>query len=104
MDTQIVLAIVSLIGTLATGIIGYFVAKLNKQQGVALEINKATHTLVNNNMAVQLKINNILADRIAALTGDKHDMLVAVEAKRVLSEHEIKQSIVDEQYAKANRN
>jgi len=98
-DTEIVVAIVSLLGTLVTGVLGYFVAKLNKTQGIAIEINKATHTLVNNNMAVQLKINSILADRISVLTGDKHDLLVAVEARRILTEHEVKQTIVDEQYA-----
>jgi len=95
MDTQIIIAVISLIGTLATAIMGYFVALLNKRQGAALEINKATHTLVNNNMAVQLKINSMLTEKIAVLTGDKHDLLTAMESKRALAEHEVKQAIVD---------
>lgn len=59
-----------------------------------------THTLVNSNMHVQLKLNAELTRWKANQTGDEADERAAQTAQRMLSEHEAKQAIVD---AKADK-
>jgi hypothetical protein len=57
----------------------------------------ATHALVNNNMAVQLRLNAVLARRLAELTGDPEDARAADLAERLAAEHAAKQDGVDRQ-------
>jgi len=57
----------------------------------------ATHTLVNNAMAVQLGLNAAMATRLADLTHDPIDMAAAEQATKLYAEHQKKQAIVDKQ-------
>lgn len=66
--------------------------KLAKLQHTATD----THTLVNNNMAIQLRINAVKSRKLADITGDPIDILEAEEAEMSLKIHLAKQSIVDE--------
>lgn len=58
-----------------------------------------THTLVNSNMAVQLRLNKVMAVRLAGLskgTADEADDAAAAKlATAALEEHEAKQRVVD---------
>lgn len=70
-----------------------------KELGEIKRVGDDTHTLVNSNMAVQLRINKAMAVRLAGLsrgTPDEANDLAAVElATKVLAEHEAKQRVVD---------
>jgi len=59
------------------------------------KVATATHALVNNNMAVQLRLNAALARRLAELTRDLSDIRAADLADQLLAEHEAKQAVVD---------
>lgn len=63
-------------------------------EGMA-KVGEATHVLVNNNMAIQLKLNAVLARRLAETTKAASDLAAAVTAERLLAEHEAKQTVVD---------
>jgi hypothetical protein len=54
-----------------------------------------THTLVNSNMGVQLKLNAVSTRRLAELTKNAVDAAAADLAEKTLKEHEGKQAIVD---------
>lgn len=69
----------------------YFTYKLNKIGKVA----DATHTLVNSNMGVQLRLTAAVSRRLAALTRNKSDLAAAELADKMLMEHEDKQATVD---------
>jgi hypothetical protein len=56
-----------------------------------------THTLVNSNMAVQLKLNAAVTRRLADLTKDPIDEEAANLAEKLSHEHETKQTVVDKQ-------
>src|SRR5678815_5751630 len=56
------------------------------------EVNQKTHALVNNAMSVQLKLNAVLARRVADSTKDQTDIKVAEMAEAVYTEHMAKQS------------
>jgi hypothetical protein len=67
-----------------------------KLQSIAATGEK-THTLVNSNMGVQLKLNAVLSRRLADMTKAPLDISVADQAERLLREHEGKQASVDAQ-------
>lgn len=65
------------------------------------EVGIATHTLVNNNMGIQLKINVVALRRIASLCdATLEDKEAAEMAEKLYSEHMAKQAIVDNAKAK----
>lgn len=55
----------------------------------------AIHTLVNSNFGNQLTISAKALRRIADMSGDTRDIVIATEAERLLNEHLSKQSMVD---------
>lgn len=61
----------------------------------AEKVTEKIHTLVNSNMAVQLRVNMLQAKRIAELTRTKADKELASEAARLYEQHEAKQKEVD---------
>jgi hypothetical protein len=73
--------------------------KLNGLQTVALESKKIavdTHTLVNSNFGVQLKLNRDLSHRIASSPdATEEDKKIADLAETVYQEHLRKQAVVD---------
>src|SRR5678815_441380 len=56
------------------------------------EVSQKTHALVNNAMSVQLKLNAVLARRVADSTKDPTDIKVAEMAEAVYTEHVAKQA------------
>lgn len=56
---------------------------------------QAVHTLVNSATGVQLKLNAVMARRLASLTKLAPDDIAATEAERLYDEHQAKQAIVD---------
>lgn len=78
-----------------TGFMTYLALNINRKVDEAKKVNDATHTLVNSNMGIQLKIAMGLAARVAELTKKPEDIADAVETKRLYDEHMKKQSIVD---------
>jgi hypothetical protein len=73
--------------------------KTTSETSKALEdiakVGHDTHTLVNNNMAVQLRLNKAVTERLAGLTKDPDDRAAADLAATVFAEHEAKQRQVD---------
>jgi len=59
------------------------------------ETSDKTHTLVNSNMGVQLKLNAELSRWKADQTKDKSDEAAAIQAEHMFREHEGKQATVD---------
>jgi hypothetical protein len=53
------------------------------------------HTLVNNNMAIQLKLNAVTLRRMAGLTQEVGDIEAAAAAEKLYAEHMAKQALVD---------
>ncbi len=122
--TQIILAVITLIGSIVTPIIAgigaYFMFKLKisaekaatKVENVAVTLEasdaktdhelheiKATgekiHTLVNSNMGIQLQLNAKLSRRVADQSQDPADIEVANASERMYQEHQGKQALVD---------
>ena len=54
-----------------------------------------THTLVNSNMGVQLRLNAAVTGRLAEITKDPEDIKAANLARLMYEEHVAKQAIVD---------
>lgn len=59
------------------------------------KVAAATHVLVNNNMAIQLKLNAAVTRRLADLTKTAEDVAAADAADTALREHMAKQAVVD---------
>ena len=97
--TQIIIAAIppffTLLSLIFTGFITILTLRINKKVNEAKEVNDATHTLVNSNMGIQLKIAMGLADRIAKLTNTKEDIADSLDTKRIYDEHMKKQAVVD---------
>lgn len=96
-------SIITLIGTMFTGILAYYTLKLNiKTENISIKtdvltkVSNDTHMLVNSAMGAQLRLASVLSDRIAALTKDPDDEKAADEAHRLYDEHMLKQKKVDE--------
>jgi nitrogen fixation/metabolism regulation signal transduction histidine kinase len=66
-------------------------AKLGGLEKVA----KDTHTLVNSNMGVQLKLAAALSKRLADMTKATEDVAEAIRTEAMYQEHMAKQAIVD---------
>jgi len=63
-----------------------------------------THTLVNNNMAIQLRLTAVSARALANITKDKDHVRAAEEAELALADHMRKQAAVDRvQQARGDR-
>jgi len=60
-------------------------------------VAKATHTLVNSNMEIQLNLNKVVTRRLADFTKDSKDIETADLAERTYNEHVAKQKEVDKQ-------
>lgn len=60
-----------------------------KLNGLA-QVAKDTHTLVNSNMAVQLKLHAGTSRRLAEITHDPVDIQAADLAEKMVSEHDVK--------------
>ncbi len=126
---QIVIAICSAVTALGVPLIAYFMAKLNKKAGeaaakvdeVAVKVNETndvnnkkldglaqvaqdTHTLVNSNMAVQLKLNAVMSRRLANMPNATEDDKRAADlSEKLFHEHEVKQATVDKSKAENGR-
>jgi hypothetical protein len=64
-------------------------------QDVLTKVTNDTHTLVNSNMGVQLKLNAAITQRMAGLTNQPDDIAAATLAKIAYEEHLKKQATVD---------
>jgi len=71
--------------------------KQDEKMIVLSKVADATHILVNNNMAIQLKLNAELSRWKANETKNEADIQAADRAEQSLKEHEMKQNIVDGQ-------
>jgi hypothetical protein len=58
-------------------------------------VAKDTHTLVNSNMGVQLRLTATFARRLADITNSPEDIAAANQADDLYQEHVKKQDIVD---------
>jgi hypothetical protein len=56
----------------------------------------ATHTLVNGNMSVQMKLASVALRRIADLTNEPDDEKAAELAEKAYAEHQAKQNLINE--------
>jgi hypothetical protein len=113
---QISAGVISLLGTIFSGIIAYFMVRLKVQaehakaatvevakaledtqgrtdKGIAnlITIASATHMLVNSASLVQLRLNSLMAKRIADLTGEPGDTQAAVLAENLYERHKAQQ-------------
>ncbi len=124
MDNTVALALVTgmltLLGTVFSGVMTYLMAKLSFQQTLAAaaardvavvlkdttavytdklnaiaETGNQVHTLVNSNMAIQLRINAAVTRRLANLTGDPEDERAAKVAEAMSIDHSSKQAALD---------
>ncbi|TMJ00849.1 MAG: hypothetical protein E6G97_18110 [Alphaproteobacteria bacterium] len=102
----LITAVVSLLGTMFTGILTYLMARLNARAAVAAtaveqvkkdlstsqgvvnekldkaeKIAEKTHTLVNSNMGVQLEMHALLARRMADKTHEPDDIAAFLVGK-----------------------
>jgi len=89
-----------LLSLMFSAFITYQTLKINKKSEDAKKVNDATHTLVNSNMGIQLKIAMRLAEKVAKLTKKKDDIEDAAETKRLYEEHMQKQKKVDDDAVK----
>lgn len=67
----------------------------SKQMAEIARVGVDTHTLVNNNMGVQLKLGADLSEFKAATTGLAEDIAAAKLARGLYEEHVRKQALVD---------
>lgn len=63
-------------------------------------VAKDTHTLVNSNMGIQLKLHAATSKRLALISKDPDDIAAAELAELLFQEHNKKQAIVDSSYRK----
>ena len=73
--------------------------KLSRGQDKALTTAKATHTLVNSDRGVILRLNARQARRIAVITKDKEDINLAMDAEKTANDHDKLQQIVNDREA-----
>lgn len=55
----------------------------------------AVHTLANSNMGTQLQVGASALRRVADLTKDPNDALIAQGAQKLVDDHNAKQAVVD---------
>lgn len=85
----------TLVGAMFASWMNYKMAQLAKQAEKLAKVADATHTLVNKNMGTQLRLSAAFAKRVANLTNDPQDILIAREAETQSREHESQQAKVD---------
>lgn len=91
---QILLTFVTTILTVSMPVLLIWMnAKLKRME----KVTDSTHTLVNSNMTVQLRLNAALAHRVATESGKESDMRVAEQADATLHEHMLQQGKADDQ-------
>ena len=66
-----------------------------KHLDVIEKTGEKTHTLVNSNMGVQLRMHADLTQRMAEKTKEPEDIAAALQAKKLWDEHQGKQATVD---------
>lgn len=76
------------------GIVTILLAWMNLQTRKVVD---KVHVLTNSGLGLQLRINAVMARRLATMTGDPIDQENAVNAERLLAEHDVKQSQVDQE-------
>jgi rRNA maturation endonuclease Nob1 len=69
--------------------------RTTQQLSAIAKVGNDTHTLVNSNMGVQLKLNAALAKRISDMSGLTDDRKAAELAQMLYDEHVKKQAAVD---------
>lgn len=60
-----------------------------------VETGDKVHILVNNNMAIQLKVSALALRRVAELTKDPMDIDAAEVAEKAYRDHQVRQGVVD---------
>jgi preprotein translocase subunit YajC len=109
-------SVVGLLGTVFTGLMAFFMARLNKQADAAtqiaqtgldkgekilvassktLEVATASHILLNHDRHVILQSNAVLARRIAEITKSQADIKTADDADKAVIEHDLGQARAD---------
>jgi preprotein translocase subunit YajC len=109
-------SVVGLLGTIFTGIMAFFMQRLNKQADAAtqiaqtglekgekilvassktLEVATASHVILNHERHVLLQNNAVLARRIAEITKSQADIKTADDADRAVVEHDAGQARAD---------
>ncbi len=92
----IIAAVGAQIATIVGVILGYLKSAGNADRiETVARVADATHTLVNSNMGVALREKAIFARRVADLTKDAADQILATAAEKLLADHEAKQAKVD---------
>jgi hypothetical protein len=71
------------------------IEKTAKKVDAVQALGKETHTLVNSNMGTQLLVTSTLAQRVADLTNNPVDALVAKETRQKYDDHQARQATVD---------
>lgn len=85
-----------IIAAVVTGVIQIMAAYRSGVKMDALaKVADDTHTLVNSNMGIQLKLGSDLSEFKAATTNNPDDIQSAVLARTMYEEHVKKQAIVD---------
>lgn len=97
--------IFSLIGTVISAFIAVYMFRLNElskqaavERAAIAKVADATHTLVNNNMGLQLRMTAVMSRTVADLRGSPADIKNAEEAELLLAEHQSLQDKVDAKY------
>ena len=86
---QTLISLGTLIGIISAAI------KLRNGQEKAIVVAKATHTLVNSDHGISLRLTSGYTQRIADLTNDPKDHAAAVEAKKAADDHDAAQKTVN---------
>ena len=85
----------ALIAACVTVVLAIFVSMTQVKLAQIQKVGVDTHTLVNKNYGIQLKLTEIALRRVADYTKDPKDMEAAEEAGRLYAEHMARQAIVD---------
>lgn len=91
MTPEVQAALIALAGTMFASFMAYMTLKLRTIGKVA----DKTHTLVNSNMGIQLRLNAGNSQIVAELRGRPEDIQAAKLAEKMLADHEGKQATVD---------
>lgn len=77
------------------GVVTIVLAIINHRLGKIAETGEKTHTLVNSNMGVQLRLHAVTSRRLADVLNTPETEEIAQLAAKMLEEHESKQATVD---------
>ncbi len=90
---QIATAVIGLLGTIFAGVMTYFMRRLDLKQtshGAKLEdikqTGESTHSLVNGGVTERLGLYAVATARVAELTRDPNDRMIAVAAAKEYEE------------------